>query len=476
MGLSVIIITKNEAKDLPRALASVSFAHELIVLDSGSTDGTQEIAESFGAKVFESPEWPGFGTQKNRALSKASQEWVLSLDADEWIEADLAEEIVQIVRSVARQSSGRNAPVAFRMRRRSIFIDRVIRFGDWRRDRVTRLFLRDRARFTDDAVHERLIVQGGVVELRGLMGHHSVRSISDSRDKMWQYNRIAANKIAEEGRGGRLKGFAKAFFSLVRGLVFRLGFLDGRRGFQLAWFNAHGTYLRYALAQSLQDQAAYQSETQTPFQRFRDVLHLVFVDHGFLRTVYENRFRLAGGLYRVNQPSPSRLAAYKRNLGVRTVVNLRGRNEQLGWYRLEERACRDLGLQLINTQVYSRGLVDRSRLEELKEIIENLELPAVVHCKSGADRAGFFSVLYRHFRLGEPIEIAISELGLRYGHSSSAKTGVLDFFFRTYLESRESREGFHNWSQFKFDRDLLQEGFRPRGFASWCVDYVLRRE
>ena len=128
MGLSVIIITKNEAKDLPRALASVSFADELIVLDSGSTDGTQEIAQSLGAKVFESSEWPGFGTQKNRALSKASQEWVLSLDADEWIEADLAEEIIKIVRPDAPQFFGRNAPVAFRMRRRSILIDRVIRF------------------------------------------------------------------------------------------------------------------------------------------------------------------------------------------------------------------------------------------------------------------------------------------------------------------------------------------------------------
>jgi len=230
------------------------------------------------------------------------------------------------------------------------------------------------------------------------------------------------------------------------------------------------------LAQSLQDQAAYQSETQTPFQRFRDVLHLVFVDHGFLRTVYENRFRLAGGLYRVNQPSPTRLAAYKRNFGVRTVINLRGRNEQLGWYRLEERACRDLGLRLINTQVYSRGLVDRGRLGELKEIIENLELPAVVHCKSGADRAGFFSVLFRHFRLGEPIERASEELALKYGHAKSAKTGVLDRFFATFTANRERRQSFTEWYGSSFDREGLQASFQPLGFTDWVIDRLLRRE
>ncbi len=481
MGLSVILITKNEAQDLPRALDSVIFADEIVVLDSGSTDGTLEIAEGRGAKVFQTDDWPGFGPQKNRALDRASQDWVLSLDADEWLEPALADEIKAIVTSGRAYApnlriSGQGSPVAYRIRRRSIFIDRVMRFGDWRRDRVVRLFRREQARFTTDVVHEQLVVDGRVEDLRGFMGHHSVRSIEDSKDKMWRYNRLAAQRIADQGFGGRVKGMAKAAFSLFRGLMLRGGFLDGFRGVQLAWFNACGSYLRYSLAQSIQDEQSYQRGIQSPAQRIRDVLELTFVDHGFLRTLYDNRFRLAGGLYRVNQPSPRRLAQYKQRFGIKTVINLRGQNDQLGWYRLEESACKNLGLKLINTQVYSRGLVDSGRLQELQAIIRDMELPALVHCKSGADRAGFFAVLYRHFRLGEPIETACQELALKYGHSKSAKTGVLDYFFETFLSTRIVRQSFSQWTHSAFDRESLQAAFRPLGPADWVLDRLLRRE
>lgn len=477
MGLSVIIIAKNEAQDLPRALDSVSFADEVIVLDSGSTDGTQAIAQVRGARVFGTDDWPGFGPQKNRALEKATQDWVLSLDADEWLEHDLVDEIQKLV--LGRHSTQQmrsDLPVAYRIRRRSIYVDRQIRFGDWRRDRVIRLFRRGQAAFSPDLVHERLVVNGRVGELSGSMGHYSVRSIQDSKDKMWRYNRVVAQRIACEGRGGRLRGILKGGFNLFRGLVLRAGLLDGLRGIQLAWFNAYGTYLRYALAQSIQDELAYKTGSQSLLQKFRDRLHLAFVDHGFLRALYDNRFRLAGDLYRINQPSPARLAAYKQRFGVKTVINLRGQNDQLGWYRLEERACQSLGLALVNTQVYSRGLVDVVRLRELREIIQNIELPAVVHCKSGADRAGFFSVLYRHYRLGEPIEWASQELALKYGHSKSAKTGVLDYFFERFIVERERRQSFTDWSVSGFDRDVLQASFRPLGLSDWVVDRLLRRE
>lgn len=476
MGLSVIIITKNEAQDLPRALNSVSFADEVIVLDSGSVDGTQRIAQDFGAQLYQTDDWPGFGPQKNRALQRVSQDWVLSLDADEWLEPNLALEIKEWITALSSLQTEDNSVAAFRVRRRSIFIDRLIRFGDWRSDKVVRLFRRDLARFSDDLVHERLIVDGPIRDLTGFLGHFSVRSIADSRSKMWEYNQSAAVRIAKEGRGGLIKGLSKAAFSLLRGLVLRMGLLDGIRGVQLAWFNAKGTYLRYAMAQSIQDQSAYKALTQSGWHRFRDVLHLILVDHGFLRSLYHNRFRLVGGLYRINQPSPWRLAIYQKKYDIKTVINLRGRNEQLGWYRLEERACEALGLRLVNTQVYSRGLVDAERLSELKEIIENLELPAVVHCKSGADRAGFFAVLYRHYRLGEPIEQAISELALRYGHSSSAKTGILDYFFEDFLLTRRRRQSFTTWYLFDFDRDSLCSGFRPIGLSEWIITRVLRRE
>lgn len=476
MGLSVIIITKNEAQDLPRALGSVSFADEIIVLDSGSTDGTQKIAKQWGAQLFETDDWPGFGPQKNRALEKASQDWVLSLDADEWLESDLAREIKDVTVASLNRITKDPSVAAYKVRRKSIFIDRVIRFGDWRGDRVVRLFRRNAAKFSDDLVHERLIVNGSITDLSGFMGHFSVRSIEDSRSKMWQYNRSAALRIAREGRGGSIKGFFKASFSLVRGLVFKFGFLDGIRGLQLAWFNSYGTYLRYSLAKCIQNKNAYNDGIQSDWQRSLDMLHLLFVDHGFLRALYDNRFRLGGGLYRINQPSPKRLELYKKKYGIRTVVNLRGRNEQLGWYRLEEASCQALDLKMFNFQVYSRGLLDANQLLDLKRIIESVELPAAVHCKSGADRAGFFSVLYRHYRLGEPIEESLRELGLRYGHISSAKTGVLDHFFLTYLKTRLRRQSFSDWMEIMYKKEEVMENFKPQLMVEWIITQIFNRE
>jgi glycosyltransferase involved in cell wall biosynthesis len=477
VGLSVIIITKNEAEDLPRALDSVAFADEVIVLDSGSTDGTQEVARTRGARVFETDDWPGFGPQKNRALGRATQDWVLSLDADEWLEPELANEIQELVSGPQNSKYGQiSSPAAYRIRRRSIYIDRMIRYGDWRRDAVVRLFQRNRASFSPDLVHERLVVDGAVGSLRGRMGHHSARSIQDSREKMLSYNHAAAQKIAQEGRGSSLRGILSAVFSLFRGLILRMGLLDGVRGIQLAWFNACGAYLKYSVAESIQDERSYKLNAQSLFQRINDWLHFLLVDHGILRAIYSNQFLIQGALYRSNQPSPRRLRSYKKKYGIRSVINLRGKNEQLSWYRLEERACKKMGLTLINTQVYSRGLVDSRALEDLKKLIEQVELPALVHCKSGADRAGFFSVLFRHYRLGEPIEEAISELGIKYGHFSSAKTGVLDYFYRKYLNSRGTRQSFVCWCRDGFDRIEVQMEFNSDTTTNWVVNNILRRE
>jgi len=477
MGLSVILITKNEAHALPRALDSVRFADQVVVLDSGSSDGTQELAGSFGAQVFESKEWPGFGPQKNLALAKANQDWVLSLDADEWLDDSLARKIQELIRiPLDSGDSTLGQPVAYRIRRRSIFIDRKIRFGDWRRDRVVRLFRRGRAHFSSDLVHERLIVEGRIDDICGWIEHHPVLFVQDAKDKMWSYNRVAAKRIASEERGGHLRGVLKAIFSLLRSLVLRAGVLDGIRGIQLAWFNAYGTYLRYSLAGDIQNEESYLRGEVGWVQKVRDYMSLLVIDHGILRFLYPNKFRLRGGLYRINQPSPKRLEKYKDKFGIRTVINLRGRNNQLGWFRLEEQACRRLGLTLVNIQVYSRGLVDVEKLLELKKLIETMELPAVVHCKSGADRAGFFSVMYRHFRLGEPIEYAKKELGLLYGHSKSAKTGILDHFYQSYLSERRDRQTFIGWCCSDFDREALTRRFSPKNFFSWIFDSVLRRE
>ncbi len=200
------------------------------------------------------------------------------------------------------------------------------------------------------------------------------------------------------------------------------------------------------------------------------------VDHGILRLFYRNCFRLPGGFYRSNQPDPRFLRQMIRSNRIRTVVCLRGENDQHGWYRLEKHVCAELDVNFQAATVYSRGLLTIPEMDELRTVIEKIELPALIHCKSGADRAGYVSMLFRHYRLGEPLEQASAELRLRYGHFKGAKTGVLDYQIQCYLSQRDKRQSFREWLVSGFNRDVIQDNFRPWAGISWLVDRILKRE
>lgn len=221
------------------------------------------------------------------------------------------------------------------------------------------------------------------------------------------------------------------------------------------------------------------------WQKLMAKLDLWLVDHGFLRALYSNRYQLPGPMYRSNQPSEAQIRAYKRALDLKTIINLRGYNPTQGRYQLEAKACEDAGITLINTRVHSRGLPTAAQINHLKELIESFETPALAHCKSGADRAGIFAVLYCHFRLGQPIDEAKNQLHWTYGHFKSAKTGILDHFFESYIHFRDGQLNekpaskplsFIDWVNTVYDRDMMETEFQPRGFASFWVDWVLRRE
>ena len=243
--LSVIVITKNEAQRLPTCLASVAFADELIVVDSGSTDGTQALARSLGARVIETADWPGFGPQKQRALNAASGDWVLSIDADEWIDDTLAAAIRQLL----ADDDGR--PAALQVDRLSAFCGQWMRAGSWYPDRLVRLFRRGQARFSDDLVHERLVMIGEAAQtpwptLPGLLLHNSIASLHDGIDKMNRYTTGRALDLRRNGRSGGLgAALAHGLWAFVRSYVVRRGFLDGRRGFVLATLDAQSSYTRY---------------------------------------------------------------------------------------------------------------------------------------------------------------------------------------------------------------------------------------
>lgn len=242
LRLSVIVITFNEAHQLARCLGSVAFADEIVVVDSGSTDGTQALAASMGARVIQTPDWPGFGRQKQRALDAACGDWVLCLDADEWLDPAAA----AAVRQVTSALPGAAGSAGYELTRLSAFCGQWMRHSGWYPDRGLRLVQRQHARYTEDLVHEHLTVQGPVGRLPGLLLHDSIPSLASAISKMDRYSTGRAQDLLKKGRHGGLRpAVLHGLWAFVRTYFVKRGFMDGRLGFVLAVHNAETTYYRY---------------------------------------------------------------------------------------------------------------------------------------------------------------------------------------------------------------------------------------
>jgi len=239
MNLSVIIITKNAGATIRRCVESVAWADEIVVVDSGSTDDTQDICRELGAKVIVTTDWPGFGAQKNRALDASSGDWIFSIDADEWVTPELQDEI----RAIA---SSADAAPAYALPRRSSFCGRYMKHSGWWPDYVVRLFRRGQARFSDDQAHERLIVTGTTKKLRQPLMHEAISNMEQMLGKMNMYSSASARMLHARGRRASIgTAVLHGGWAFFRTYVLRLGFLDGREGFILAVANAEGSYYRY---------------------------------------------------------------------------------------------------------------------------------------------------------------------------------------------------------------------------------------
>ncbi|MFZ2266016.1 MAG: glycosyltransferase family 2 protein [Azonexus sp.] len=236
MKLSVVVITKNEAHCIADCLRSVAFADQVIVVDSGSSDGTVEICRALGARV-EITDWPGFGPQKNRALEYAGGDWVLSLDADETVSDALRDEILEVVAAGEFE--------VYALPRLSSYLGRPMRHSGWWPDRVVRLFRRGSARFSPDLVHEKLVFSAPLGRLRAHLEHEAFTSLEEVIDKINRYSSAGAEMARQRGKDSSL-GLAilKGLVAFFRTYIIRAGFLDGREGFMLAVSNAEGTYYR----------------------------------------------------------------------------------------------------------------------------------------------------------------------------------------------------------------------------------------
>ena len=249
-AVSVIVITLNEADRLTATLQALQWAQEIIVVDAGSTDGTLAIAQQWATRV-EHRDWSGFGAQKNHALSLASLPWVLSIDADERVTPELAQEIQAFVNRDGDGYLAANLP------RLSRYCGRDIHHSGWWPDPVCRVFKRGHARFSDDLVHEKIISTGPVWNFQSLLMHDSFQNLDQVLHKLNQYSREGALNLQRKGKKSGLgKAIGHGLWAFFRTYVLRRGFLDGREGFVLAVSNAEGTYYRYLKLMYLNESTA----------------------------------------------------------------------------------------------------------------------------------------------------------------------------------------------------------------------------
>ena len=247
--LSVAIVTFNEAENLARTLASVAWADQIIVVDSGSADRTQDIARSFNATVIERP-WPGFAAQKNFALSQCTGDWILTLDADEELSPDLQQQIRHTL-------SAQPTADAFYLKRRNFFLGRWIKHAGFYPDPKLRLFRRNLPtppQFEARPVHETISFNGPTATLAADILHHAYPTLSSYIEHMDRYSSLGAQILIDKGRtsANPLTFFANVLlvpmFQFVWNYIFRQGFLDGREGFLLNLYQAAYTSWKYAKA------------------------------------------------------------------------------------------------------------------------------------------------------------------------------------------------------------------------------------
>jgi len=237
-SLSLIVIVKNGASTIQKCLASVmGLATEMIVLDSGSTDNTIEICKRYTDKIYET-DWPGYGIQKGRALAKATGDWILSLDADEWLSDDLREEI----KSTLQNPKGK----LYRFPRRTMYCGYWIRFGDVGRDKKIGLFQRGAATFNDNIVHEGLCTQETIHDLQSKLYHHSYDSYEAIMQRMNLYTTLSAQSRFKQGKKTSFsRAILASVWAFLRAYVIRFGFLDGKIGFIVAVTSAESSFYRH---------------------------------------------------------------------------------------------------------------------------------------------------------------------------------------------------------------------------------------
>lgn len=216
-------------------------------------------------------------------------------------------------------------------------------------------------------------------------------------------------------------------------------------------------------------------DLDAPGARRNAVIDMLVFDHGLLRKAWRNAAEIDAGVWRSNQPDPSTIRRLAGQ-GFRAILNLRGATEY-GSYLLERETCRQVGIELVDFKLSSRILPSRDEILALDRLFADLPRPFLIHCKSGADRAGFAAALYLLLRRGATVEEARAQLSWRFLHVRSAATGVMHFLFDRYArDSAAEPMTFRAWVETRYDPAALMAEYRSNPAADFLVDRVLGRE
>jgi len=236
--ISAVIITKNEEANIERCLTSISWVDEIVVVDSGSTDRTLEICKKYNCKIIET-EWLGFGSTKKLAVDNATYDWIFSIDSDEEVTGILKSKIELILTDPKNNG--------YRIKRKSFYLERLIKHCGWNSDFPLRLFNKNFGNFNDKEVHESVVLNGDISKINEHMLHYTYPTIEVHLKKINRYSTIQAEEMYKLGK--RYPIVLAVFFGLnkfANTYLFNLGILDGREGFILCSIASFGVYLKYA--------------------------------------------------------------------------------------------------------------------------------------------------------------------------------------------------------------------------------------
>jgi len=239
--IGIAVIAQNEADRIMKLINSISFADEIVVVDSGSTDGTPSLCTQMGARVIQRP-WQGYAAQKQFAMECVRSDWILNVDADERVSEALAHEITAAVASAPPETAG------FSMPRLSFYLNRWIRHGGWYPDRKIRLVRRGKGEWSQDALHERLIVQGKVIPLSQPLYHDVYRNIADQVATINRFSDVAASEKGPRTGKHLLLGLLHGAVKFFESYFWKLGFLDGYAGMVIAANSSWYVFLKHAKA------------------------------------------------------------------------------------------------------------------------------------------------------------------------------------------------------------------------------------